>query len=231
MPSPSCAAAGVRVALAPSSEARILRLDGDMLQIAALNGRIGVHLDSVETAKTVEIDLPQGGVWLAAPGDYDITAGDAHAPAAVQVFAGKAELGGGLDDRYIAAAQPDWFSEWWRSQGDNADLTDSHPFPDVAGIAALGDSGRWEIDAKLGNVWYPSEIAADWTPYRDGTWRFLAPWGWTWVDNAPWGFAPSHYGRWERINERWAWVPGRADRRRPITAPRRWLFSAPPGSG
>src|SRR6266446_9211679 len=24
----------------------------------------------------------------------------------------------------------------------------------------------------------------------------------------PWGFAPSHYGRWARVNERWGWVPG-----------------------
>jgi hypothetical protein len=24
----------------------------------------------------------------------------------------------------------------------------------------------------------------------------MSPWGWTWVDNAPWGFAPFHYGRW-----------------------------------
>ena len=67
---------------------------------------------------------------------------------------------------------------------------------------------RWETDPKFGEIWYPGGIAADWTPYRDGVWRFLAPWGWTWIDNAAWGFAPSHYGRWARIGERWGWVPG-----------------------
>jgi len=45
-------------------------------------------------------------------------------------------------------------------------------------------------------------------PYRDGTWRFLPPWGWTWIDTAPWGFAPSHYGRWAHLDDRWGWVPG-----------------------
>ena len=36
----------------------------------------------------------------------------------------------------------------------------------------------------------------DWAPYRYGRWVWVAPWGWTWIDDAPWGFAPFHYGRW-----------------------------------
>lgn len=199
---------GARVALAPASELYLLRADLGALQIVLSAGRVGVHLDAA-AAKTVEIDLPAGGAWLVAPGDYDISAGDARTPAAIEVFAGKARLGGGLDERYLSAATADWFSDWWRSQGDTADLTDPHPWPDVAGIAALGDAGRWELDPAFGNVWYPSGVAADWSPYRDGEWRFVAPWGWTWVDNEPWGFAPSHYGRWARIEGHWGWVPGK----------------------
>ena len=221
---------GVRVALAPSTELRIVRLDGDTWQIALSDGRIGIHLDEAEGAKTVEIDLPKGGVWLNVPGDYDIAAGDARAPAAVQVFAGKARLGGGLTDSQIATAAPDSFSDWWRSQEDNADLSDPRPWPEIAGIAALGAAGRWERDAEFGDVWYPSDVAADWTPYRDGVWRFLAPWGWTWVAGEPWGFAPFHYGRWARIRDRWGWVPGRSLRPR-ATIPRSWRFSAPPVMG
>ena len=201
--------AGARVALAPESEARVLRLDRDVLQIALAGGRIGVHLAAGGASpKTVEIDLPQGGAWLAAPGDYDITAGDSHAPAQIQVFAGKARVGGGLDESRIAAATPDWFSDWWRSQDDNADRSDPRAWPGVAGIVALNEAGRWERDATFGNVWYPSDLAADWTPYRDGVWRFLPPWGWTWIPAEPWGFAPAHYGRWARIDQRWGWVPG-----------------------
>jgi hypothetical protein len=59
-------------------------------------------------------------------------------------------------------------------------------------------------------------VPADWAPYRYGHWRWVAPWGWTWIDDMPWGFAPSHYGRWARIGgldgagEQWVWVPGRS---------------------
>jgi hypothetical protein len=199
---------GVRVALAPSSELHIVRLDGETLEISVASGRIGIHLDAAQTTKTVEIDLPSGGVWLSPTGDYDITAGDTHDPAVVQVFSGKAELGGGLDDRYIAVATRDSFSDWWRSQDDSVAAADHVSSPDIAGVTALDAAGRWETDSLFGKVWYPSDVAADWSPYRDGAWRFLPPWGWTWVDDAVWGFMPSHFGRWARIDDRWAWVPG-----------------------
>jgi hypothetical protein len=32
--------------------------------------------------------------------------------------------------------------------------------------------------------------------------------GWTWVDTAPWGWAPYHYGRWVSVSGYWAWAPG-----------------------
>ncbi len=204
---------GARVALAPASELQVLRFDQNALQITLSSGRIGVHLGPFDAAKTVEIDLPQGGIWLDAPGDYDISAGDAHVPAAVEVFAGGVQFGGGLDASHVAKPERDWFSDWWRSQDDNADLS-APATPAIAGAAALAASGRWELDPELGNVWFPSDLAADWTPYRDGVWRYLPPWGWTWIDNAPWGFAPAHYGRWARIQGsspgtgRWGWVPG-----------------------
>ena len=54
-----------------------------------------------------------------------------------------------------------------------------------------------------------SVVAAGWAPYRYGRWAWVRPWGWTWVDDAPWGFAPFHYGRWVcGRGERWCWAPG-----------------------
>ncbi|HXC27490.1 MAG TPA: DUF6600 domain-containing protein [Stellaceae bacterium] len=198
---------GARLALAPSSELQILRFDESTLQIALSSGRIGIHLGAGGPAKTIEIDLPQGGIWLDVPGDYDVTAGDAHTAETVQVFAGGVQFGGGLDASRIATATGDWFSDWWRSQNDNADLTTA-PSPALTGAATLAANGRWERDAKLGNVWFPSDMASDWAPYRNGAWRYLPPWGWTWIDNEPWGFAPSHYGRWAQFDGRWGWIPG-----------------------
>jgi hypothetical protein len=46
----------------------------------------------------------------------------------------------------------------------------------------------------------------------------VRPWGWTWVDDAPWGFAPFHYGRWVYHRNAWCWAPGTYVAR-PVYAP------------
>ncbi len=63
-----------------------------------------------------------------------------------------------------------------------------------------------------------AEVPAGWAPYRNGHWAWIDPWGWTWVDDAPWGFAPFHYGRWTVVDDRWGWVPGPV-RQRAVYAP------------
>jgi hypothetical protein len=78
----------------------------------------------------------------------------------------------------------------------------------IPGGAELAQSGEWTTSPDYGQVWYPSGVAVDWAPYRYGHWAFVPPWGWTWIDDAPWGFAPFHYGRWAVIDGRWGWVPG-----------------------
>ena len=50
-------------------------------------------------------------------------------------------------------------------------------------------------------------MAGDWAPYRNGYWGWVEPWGWTWVAEEAWGFAPFHYGRWRVIDDRWGWMP------------------------
>jgi len=47
---------------------------------------------------------------------------------------------------------------------------------------------------------------------------YVRPWGWTWIDDAPWGFAPFHYGRWVWWRDRWGWAPGQYVAR-PVYAP------------
>ena len=46
-------------------------------------------------------------------------------------------------------------------------------------------------------------------------------WGWTWIDDAPWGYAPFHYGRWAHVRNRWCWVPG-PRHVRAVYAPASW---------
>jgi len=86
----------------------------------------------------------------------------------------------------------------------------------MTGYEVLDEYGTWRNIAGIGPVWTPNTVPEDWAPYRFGHWRHIAPWGWTWIDDMAWGFAPSHYGRWTRIRGRdddepdhWGWVPGK----------------------
>ncbi len=79
---------------------------------------------------------------------------------------------------------------------------------DTPGYADLDRAGTWRNDPNYGNVWYPANMPGDWAPYHTGHWAYIAPWGWTWVDDAPWGYAPYHYGRWVFVGGGWGWVPG-----------------------
>lgn len=90
--------------------------------------------------------------------------------------------------------------------------------PDTTGYQDLDTYGSWSTTADYGAVWYPSSVGADWAPYRYGHWAYVGPWGWTWIDDAPWGFAPFHYGRWAFVDGRWGWCPGEFVRR-PVYAP------------
>jgi hypothetical protein len=216
------------VTLCGGSELDIARLDDGVLQIALRQGRIGVHVARLDPGNTVEIDLSRGGLWLLAPGDYDIIAGDEQSPTRVAVFDGRARfVGDGADATVLAgsalalrgkapastsieSAKPDDFVAAWRPMpGDPVEPAAlRHVSPDLTGWETLDASGSWETVADLGAVWYPTTVPEDWAPYRYGHWRWVAPWGWNWIDDMPWGFAPSHYGRWARANERWGWVPG-----------------------
>jgi len=83
------------------------------------------------------------------------------------------------------------------------------------------------MNPEYGPVWRP-RVAVGWAPYRHGHWAWVGPWGWTWIDDAPWGFAPFHYGRWTHLNGGWGWIPGRRVAR-PVYAPALVVFVG--GSG
>jgi len=64
---------------------------------------------------------------------------------------------------------------------------------------------------------FQRRLVRDGRPIGTGHWVWISPWGWTWVDDAAWGFAPFHYGRWVYAGY-WAWSPGPVYVR-PIYAP------------
>ena len=92
--------------------------------------------------------------------------------------------------------------------------------PYMTGYEDLDPYGDWIDDREYGRLWTPRVVVSDWAPYRYGHWAQVQPWGWTWIDDAAWGFAPFHYGRWVYVSHRsrWAWWPGPYVRR-PVYAP------------
>ena len=73
----------------------------------------------------------------------------------------------------------------------------------------LSPHGKWVNHARHGYVWVPGvEVGVGFSPYStNGHWR-LTNEGWTWISDYSWGWAPFHYGRWDRdITIGWIWIP------------------------
>src|SRR5438094_1324887 len=109
-----------------------------------------------------------------------------------------------------AAPQPDAFDRWAndRDLKEDDSVSARYVSRDVPGYSDLDDNGSWNEEPDYGPVWYPSTVDVGWAPYSYGYWSYVGPWGWTWIDYAPWGFAPFHYGRWAFVGGAWGWCPG-----------------------
>jgi Family of unknown function (DUF6600) len=221
----SGAAGGALIEIGPDR----IRLDRNTeLEIALLNrasialnlggGRIAVRLARLDKGERAEVVLKGGKVLLLKPGRYEI------APSRIAVFEGSASFEGGgaeiaLDAGKalalgagkpvagpVAPAPEDAFAQ--RRKAPERTAKGGHVSADMAGSEDLAAAGRWQAAGDLGEVWVPKGLPPGWAPYRFGHWVWIRPWGWTWIDAEPWGFAPSHYGRWARLGRLWAWVPG-----------------------
>lgn len=72
----------------------------------------------------------------------------------------------------------------------------------------LSPYGIWTYSQQYGYVWAPN-AGRYFKPYgSNGRWVFTH-YGWTWVSDYRWGWAPFHYGRWIYDDWRgWLWIPG-----------------------
>lgn len=73
---------------------------------------------------------------------------------------------------------------------------------------SLSPYGNWVQTPDYGWVWQPRDIDQNWRPYTAGHWAYTE-FGWTFVSDYDWGWAPFHYGRWYLDPAYgWRWVPG-----------------------
>lgn len=204
----------------------VLKLDADIVRLGVRSGTVGLHLGELRGSEAFDFQLPRTMIHLTQEGSYRIAVA-IDGTATIAVHAGKAAVRTGVagfelqarEEAHVAAdrtvsvepgeALTD-FDVWSaRRQRDfSGKQSAQHVARGVVGYEDLDAYGKWLWVRELGMVWEPTRVARSWVPFRFGEWIWKAPWGWTWVDDAPWGFAPFHYGRWVQLDERWCWVPG-----------------------
>jgi hypothetical protein len=213
------------VRLGPGTAFQFLELDDRTVRIRLSEGRLTVRLRNLPAGQIFEISTPNLAAALIRPGDYRVDANPAMERTAVIVRGGEVEVtedgrtypvaarqqvtvtGGGrqLD---LAPPEDDW--DTWcaaRDRREDAAASAKYVSREMPGYEDLDEYGDWISTVEYGYVWTPRVVVAGWTPYRFGHWVWIRPWGWTWIDDAPWGFAPFHYGRWGYVGARWVWIP------------------------
>lgn len=229
---------GATLRLDQRTDVGLLDLNEQLAQVELTQGTLNLSVNRLDDGQSYEIDTPTVALVIDQPGRYRVDIdGDTTV---VTAFAGNATVYGennaqrtvsaGRSYRFMDSALAavaisdisgsDSFDTWveQRDQRYAQSRSNDYVSPDTVGYRDLDQYGDWQDSNDYGAVWYPRNVAADWAPYRDGNWSYIAPWGWTWIDATPWGYAPYHYGRWAHTQRGWGWLPG-PRYARPIYAP------------
>lgn len=217
------------IRLGPDTGFSFLNLDDDTVQIQLTSGTINISVRRLAQNDDFEVDTPNQAFTVFQPGRYRVEVGADGNSTAINVRVGEGQATGGGQsydlhagqratlsgmDQLYADVEPipgfDDFDNWSEDRDHRYDFSRSAQYMsrDVVGYDDLDDQGDWRDDANYGHVWFPNQVAAGWAPYHAGHWDWIAPWGWTWVDDSSWGYAPFHYGRWVSVGGRWGWVAG-----------------------
>lgn len=214
--------------LSGQSYLNILSLQNNAAQFQLTQGTLEFRVWSMSPSQQYEIDTPNLAFTITQPGDYRVDIDSQSSATVISVNQGQGTVYGKTGNDPIASTEsctytgtdvksptctdlppPDAFDQWCAGRNKLVDNSTSAQYvsPSVIGSADLSYYGTWSNVAGLGNVWTPSNVPANWAPFTQGHWDSIQPWGWTWVDDEPWGFAPFHYGRWTTVNNVWYWIP------------------------
>ena len=206
-----------------------LNLGDDITQVQLSSGTLLVRVRRLDDSETYEIDTPNLAFSILRPGLYRITVDESGSTTAISVRSGQGEVTGAgyaypvypneydtfsgtdelAEDAEPLGSDQDAFDAWssLRDERWQRSLSARYVSPDVVGYEDLDDQGDWRPSPSYGYVWYPRAVDAGWAPYHNGHWAYIAPWGYTWVDDQRWGYAPFHYGRWVWEGGAWGWIP------------------------
>jgi FecR protein len=217
------------VRLAERTDLIVTNLNDEVMQLGLEGGTIRLSVYELSSGNTFEVDTPHAALTVLAPGTYRADAEPDENRTLVAVNSGSLEVSAegisqtlqsgeaveltgenGTEVASIPMPALDSFDQWSERRDARLSASASAKYVSrgIAGYDDLDDYGRWEMVAEYGPVWYPTGLAPGWVPYRFGHWAWVDPWGWTWVEDEPWGFCPFHYGRWVFIGTAWGWIPG-----------------------
>ena len=227
------------IRMGANTSLEVLDLSDQLVLVRLTQGTLNVSVRRLYRGQTIEIATPTLALVIDRAGSYRIDVDARRDVTTVVVWNGDGRAYGERasfplrsgdavqfyssdlrDYQNFSLPREDAFDRYSRSRDERLERSASLRYvdDDLIGYADLDQYGSWSANRNYGNIWFPTQVSTDWAPYRDGHWVWQEPWGWTWVDDAPWGFAPSHYGRWVSISNRWGWVPGPRNTR-PIYAP------------
>jgi hypothetical protein len=207
----------------------LTNVTNDAVQVQLHQGTLNVHVRKLYSGEVYEIDTPNQAFTITKSGEYRFDVDPNGDTTLVTVWKGEGEAtgqspavrvhegqqarfsnGNSLTHQISDAPAPDGFDDWCkvRDKREDNSISARYVAPGVVGAGDLDEYGAWRQTPDYGPVWIPSTVAPGWAPYSDGQWIYQSPWGWTWVDAAPWGFAPFHYGRWVSFGGYWGWAPG-----------------------
>ena len=211
------------------SSLTLTNISDNAVQLSLHQGTLNLSIRKLYGGETYEVDTPNMAFTVGKPGEYrfdvdpngDTTVatvwkgeGDATGSGpAVHIAQGQQVTftgGDSLQHTTAQAPEPDSFDQWCRVRDQHEEQSASARYvnPGVVGSDDLDEYGSWKETPDYGPVWTPTAVYPGWAPYSNGYWGYVSPWGWTWVDAYPWGFAPFHYGRWVWWNGGWGWTPG-----------------------
>ncbi len=217
------------IRLAGNTGFSFLNLTDEVTQLQLTAGTLRVRVKRLGEDETFEVDTPNLAFSILRPGVYKINVNENGDATIITVRGGEGEVTGGGSAYTVHAHEvgsftgtdqldadvesfrndDDDFDHWCADRDRHEDLSVSARYvsPDVVGYEDLDDYGGWRPVPEYGTVWFPHTTIVGWAPYRYGHWAYVYPWGYTWIDDAPWGFAPFHYGRWVFVGGAWGWVP------------------------
>jgi hypothetical protein len=222
-------AGAVAIHLGSMTALSFLNLDEGITQMRLAEGSVNFRVSELRQGDTVELDAPNLAFVVKQAGAFRIDVSENGDSTRVTVIRGEGEVTAGgqtypvhLEERaeftgtdniqshFERSPGPDGLDRWAaeRDLKEDNSVSGKYVSRDTPGYSDLDDYGDWRDEPEYGHVWYPREVAPDWAPYSYGYWNWVGPWGWTWVDYSPWGFAPYHYGRWNYFGGRWGWCPG-----------------------